>query len=75
MKRPHRSAVILGRPVGIVPVSHFTLRFTKSQMKDAWQICGPSVAMNFNRSPLWVTIAGAYLEGLSHGYEYAKEDK
>ena len=54
--------------VPLVPVTQFSkLRLTNDQMRDAWSICGPSVAANINKSPLWIAITMAYLEGLCHG--------
>ena len=58
--------------VPIVPVGHFR-RFKSSDLDEAWQIIGPSVALNINRGPIWKVITAAYLEGLLHGAGIQKD--
>lgn len=53
-------------PVPLVPHSDFS-GFKSSDLKEAWQLIGPSVSMNIDKAPIWEVIAAAYLEGLMHG--------
>ena len=62
----------VGPAVKLVPIRHFQ-RLTRSDMTVAWQIVGPSAALNLRRYPLWMTIAAAYAEGVEHGMMAAQQ--
>jgi hypothetical protein len=51
-----------------VPIGNFTkVQITREELESLWRLCGPSAERNMSKNPLWMVIAMAYYEGLSHG--------
>lgn len=66
------------RKIEQVPISHFQKRGGKEfdeQLKQLWEIIGPSVQLNLDRLPLWKVICMAYFEGGVHAVQMMEEQR
>lgn len=73
VKRQH---VAIGPPVPLVSYPSFTkFRMTEKQLKDMWDIIGPTVERNMTGNvPLWHTFTMCYVQGLENGSSLAYQD-
>ncbi|MBZ5761529.1 hypothetical protein LAV84_18565 [Rhizobium sp. VS19-DR104.2] len=72
--RPHH--ITFGPDIPLVRAKDFSvMSLTREQWEDVWKVVGPSVEKNMQKCvPHWMLIAAAYLEGIHHGSELAKEN-
>lgn len=54
--------------VPTVPVTDFSrVPLCDAELRQLWNIVGPTVERNLDRAPLWKVITAVYFEGLMHG--------
>lgn len=76
MAKDNRIHVDVGLPVPLVSVDQFcSLRLKKQDFDEVWQVIGPTVGRNINRTPLYQLFVICYLQGLENGAQLQKEEQ